>query len=316
MNVFVRSPIHPDAVALLRADPRVETVTWDDPAADEWEKEADAVILRGMNITGEEIRRAVRLKVIGRHGAGVDAVDLEAAKAKGIAVMNTPFENSQSVAELAVALMMAAGRHVVDATKLVSQGKWSEGRKGTGCRELYGNTAGFVGYGRIARMAAGILRTAFAMKILAYDPFLIEADWQTVRDEVAPCASLPELFAACDYVSLHVPKSKDTVGMISADVLAASKKGLILVNTARGGLVDEEALCAAMRNGAVGGAAFDVFESEPLVPNSPLLQLPNFIATPHYAGATQECLRRVATTIAKETVAALFGEETPAYRYL
>lgn len=316
MKVFVRAPIHPDAVALLKADPRIETVTWDDPAAETWEQEADAVILRGMNITGEEIRRAARLKVIGRHGAGVDAVDLEAAKARGIAVINTPFENSQSVAELAVALMMAAGRHVVDATKLVSQGKWNEGRKGIGCRELYGNTAGFVGYGRIAKIAAGILRAAFSMKILAYDPFLTEAGWQALRGEVTPCASLHELFAVCDYVSLHVPKTKDTVGMISANVLASSKKGLILVNTARGGIVDEAALCEAMRNGTVGGAAFDVFENEPLAPDSPLLQMPNFIATPHYAGATQECLRRVATAVAKETVAALFGEETPAYRYL
>lgn len=316
MKVFVRSPIHPDAVALLRADPRVETVTWDDPAAGEWEKEADAVILRGMNISGDEIRRAARLKVIGRHGAGVDAVDMEAAKDKGIAVMNTPFENSRSVAELAVALMMAAGRRVVEATRLVSEGKWAEGRKGTGCRELYGNTAGFVGYGRIARMAAGILRNAFSMKILAYDPLLGAADWKAVREEVTPCASLKDIFAACDYVSLHVPKTRDTVGMVSADVLAAAKKGVVLVNTARGGLVDEEALCEAMRNGTVGGAAFDVFEHEPLDPASPLLRLPNFIATPHYAGATQECLRRVATAIARETVAALFGEETPAYRCL
>jgi len=315
MKVFVRAPIHPDAVALLRADPRIETVTWDEPAAAEWEKEADAVILRGLNISGDEIRRAEKLKVIGRHGAGVDSVDLAAAKAKGVVVMNTPFENSQSVAELAVALIMAAGRHVVDATHLVADGKWAEGRKGSGCREMYENTVGFVGFGRIAKIAAGILRDAFSMRILAYDPFLSGADWQALGDTVTPCSSLCDLFSAADYVSIHVPKTKETAGLISAEVLAAAKKGLVLVNTARGGVVDEHALYEAMRAGTIGGAAFDVFEHEPLAPDSPLLKLPNFIATPHYGGATQECLRRVATAIARETVAALFGEETPAYRY-
>lgn len=316
MKVFVRAPIHPDAVSLLRADPRIETVTWDEPAAAGWESEADAVILRGTPITGDEIRRAAKLKVIGRHGAGVDAVDLEAAKAKGIVVMNAPFENSQSVAELTVALMMASGRHLVDATRLAGGGRWAEGRKGTGCRELYGNTAGFVGFGRIAKMAATILKSAFSMEILAYDPCLSEAEWDGLRELVMPCASLCDLFTTSDYVSIHVPKTKETAGLISAEVLAAAKRGLVLVNTARGGVVDERALCQAMKDGTIGGAAFDVFEHEPLDPENPLLKLPNFIATPHYAGATQESLRRVATTIARETVAALFGKETPAYRYL
>lgn len=316
MKVFVRAPIHPDAVALLRADSRVETVTWDDPAAGRWEEEADAVILRGLNISGDEIRRAARLKVIGRHGAGVDSVDLEAAKAKGIVVLNTPFENSRSVAELTVALIMAAARRVVDMARLIETGAWAEGRKGSGCRELYGNTVGFIGFGRIARMTATMLKNAFEMNVLAYDPLLSEADWGRVKALATPCNDLHRLFAAADYVSVHVPKTKETAGMISAEVLGMAKKGLILVNTARGGVVDEAALCEAMRAGTIGGAAFDVFAQEPLDPASPLLKLPNFIATPHYGGSTQECLRRVATAIAKETVAALFGEETPAYRYV
>lgn len=316
MKVFVRAPIHPDAVALLRADTRVETVTWDEPAAAEWEKEADAVILRGTNISGDEIRRAAKLKVIGRHGAGVDAVDLEAARSKGIVVMNTPFENAQSVAELTVALMMATSRHIVDATRLVADGKWAEGRKGAGSRELFENTVGFVGFGRIARKVAAILRNALSMRVLAYDPLLSDAEWKSLQDLAVPCPGLGDLFADCDYVSIHLPKTAQTVGLISAEVLAASKRGLMLINTARGGIVDEAALYDAMKAGAIAGAAFDVFENEPLDPASPLLTLPNFIATPHYAGATEECLRRVATTIARETVAALFGEETPAYRYL
>ena len=316
MKVFVRAPIHPDAVALLRADHRIETVTWDEPAAADWEKEADAVILRGMKIRGDEIRRAAKLKVIGRHGAGVDAVDLEAAKEKGVKVMNTPFENSQSVAELAIGFMLASARNIVDATRLVRDGKWAEGRKGAGCVELFENTAGFVGFGRIARMVATTLKTGFSMKIHAYDPFITDEAWAEMKDFVTPCKTVRELFATCSYISIHVPKTRDTAGLVNADVFSAARKGLILVNTARGGVVDEAALYNALKDGTVRAAASDVFETEPLDTASPLLALPNFIATPHYGGATEDCLRRVATKIALETVAALYGEEDPAYKYL
>ncbi len=316
MKVFVRSAIHPDAVAQLKADSRVGVVLWDDPAIDAWEDEADAVILRGLAIDGDAIRRAKKLKVIGRHGAGVDSVDLAAAKEKGVKVMNTPFENSRSVAELAVGLMLACGRNMLGAAGLVRQGKWAEGRKGTGCVELAGSTAGFVGFGRIGRMVGTMLKTAFSARLLAYDPFVTEEQWASMRDFVTPRKTVEELFAACDYISVHVPKTRDTVGLISANVFAAAKKGLILVNTARGGVVDEAALYEALKSGIVRAAACDVFDSEPLDPASPLLSLPNFIATPHYGGATEQCLRRVATTIARETVAALFDEETPAYRYV
>ncbi len=316
MKVFVRAPIHPDAVAQLRADSRVQTVTWDESAAARWEEEADAVILRGTDITGDEIRRAAKLKVIGRHGAGVDAVDLEAAKERGLIVMYAPFENSQSVAELAVGFMLACARNMVAADRMVRDGQWKEGRKGKGCIELFGNTAGFVGFGRIARMVAGILKNGFNMNILAYDPLLSEAAWAELKGFATPCKSVKELFAAAQYVSIHVPKTKDTVGLINAEVFAAARKGLILVNTARGGVVDEKALYDALASGTLSAAASDVFDKEPLDTASPLLSLPNFIATPHYAGATDDCLRRVATAIAKETVAALFGQENPSYRYM
>lgn len=316
MKVFVRAAIHPDAVAYLRAEPRIQTVTWDEPEAARWEEEADAVIIRGLDITGEEIARCRKLKVIGRHGAGVDAVDLEAAKAKGIKVMNTPFENSQSVAELAVAFMLASGRNIGGASALVREGNWAEGRKGKGCVELSGATVGFVGFGRIAKLVATMVKTAFAARVRAYDPFVSPQAWAEMRDFVSPCASVEELFASCDYISIHVPKTKDTAGLVNAKVFAAAKKGLVLVNTARGGVVDEAALYDALKNGTVRAAASDVFEKEPLDTASPLLSLPNFIATPHYGGATEQCLQRVATTIARETVAALFDEETAAYRYL
>ncbi|WP_199823649.1 hydroxyacid dehydrogenase [Labrenzia sp. OB1] len=313
-RVFVRAPIHGDAVALLRSDPRVQVTTWDDPQVDAWETEADAVIVRGLEVTADEILRAKRLKVIGRHGAGVDSVAVDAAREKGIIVLNTPFENTQSVAELTVTLMMASARRLFASSELACTGRWAEGRKGTGCRELFQNTVGFVGFGRIARMTARILTSAFDMRVLAYDPKLPAATWQALQGDVTPVENLETLFANSDFVNVSLPKTNETSGLVSRAAMAASRPGLILVNTARGGIVDEAALFDLMSHGVIGAAAFDVFEQEPPDGDNPLLKLPNFIATPHYGGATQESLERVAKTIAKETVAALFGMETATHR--
>ena len=315
MKIFVRAAIHPDAIALLSADSRVETIRWDEAGIETWAEEADAVIIRGMEMSGDDIRRCKKLRVIGRHGAGVDAVDLDVARELGIKVINTPHENSQSVAELAVGFMIASGRRMLEANNFVRDGKWAEGRKGKGNIELFQHTVGFVGFGRIARMCATILQ-GFSMKIRAYDPFITNDQWAEMNDFVTPCKTLEELFASCTYISIHVPKTKETQGIINAKLFAGAKKGLVLINTARGGVVDEVALYNAMKDGTVRAAAFDVFEDEPLDPGSPLLTMPGFLATPHYAGSTEECLQRVATACARETLAALFDEENPAYRYL
>jgi len=316
MNVFIPFPIHADALAWLRANSRVRTITGDEPDAADWEKKADAVILRSTKISGDEIRRAARLKVIGRHGVGIDVVDLDAAREKGIKVLNAPFENTQSVAELAVGFMLALARRIPQAINHVRSGLWAEGRKADGCTELFENTVGFVGFGRIARKTATILKNGFSMKILAYAPRITDAAWNDLRDFVTPCKTLPELFASSSYVSIHVPKTKETINLIDANILAAAKKGMLLVNTSRGGIVDEQALYSALVNGTIRAAASDVFAKEPLDVDSPLLTLPNFIATPHYAGTTEDCLRRVSAAIARQTVAALFDEEDPAYRRL
>ncbi|WP_126976635.1 hydroxyacid dehydrogenase [Frigidibacter oleivorans] len=312
-TVFLLASIHGDAVDLLKADPRLDVVTWDDARIENWRDEADAVILRGLDLRGDDIRAARRLKVIGRHGAGVDSVDIEAARERGIVVLNTPFENSQSVAELSVTLMLAAARRVVQAHHLVRTGGWAEGRKGRGCRELYRNRVGFVGYGRIARLTADILRNAFEMEVAAYDPKLPDSVWQD-QTGVTRVESLTDLFASCDFVSVNLPRTPETTGLISQQVLAAARPGLILVNTSRGGIVDEPALAAALADGPIGAAGMDVFQQEPPSPDHPLLSLPNFIATPHYGGATQESLRRVACSIARETAQALFGQATEYYR--
>jgi D-3-phosphoglycerate dehydrogenase / 2-oxoglutarate reductase len=312
-TVFLRSPIHDDAVAFLKADARLDVVTWENARMDNWREEADAVILRGMDLPGEDIRAAKRLKVIGRHGAGVDSVDVAAARERGIVVLNTPFENSQSVAELSVTLMLSAARRVVYADHLVRNDGWAEGRKGKGCRELFRNRVGFVGYGRIARMTADILRNAFEMEVVAYDPKIPAEFWQEA-DNVVRADKLGDLFAACDFVSINLPRTPETTGLISEAVLGQAKPGLILVNTSRGGIVDEVALASALETGQIGAAGMDVFEQEPPSPTHPLLSLPTFIATPHYGGATEESLRRVACSIARETALALFGTATESYR--
>ena len=313
-RVFVLAPIHDDAMAQLKADVRIEVIAWNQSGVERWIEEADAVILRGLSLKEEDVRRAKRLRVIGRHGAGVDSVPLEAAKARGIAVLNTPFENSRAVAELVVALMMASARKLVHADRLVKIGAWKDGRAGIGSRELNGARVGFVGFGRIARMAATILRDGFDMQIHAYDPLLPEAAWEVSGQGVTLHTEIGALFAPSDFVSINLPLTADTRGLVSDEVLSASKPGLILVNTSRGGIVDEAALAARLRDGTLRAAASDVFEKEPPDPSAALLQLPNFIATPHFGGATEDSLRLVGKTIAAQTILALFGEADAAYR--
>ncbi len=312
-NLFVLDPIHAEAVAALRADASVRTVTWDDEDIANWKEKADAVIVRARPLSGEEIRAACRLKVIGRHGAGYDKVDITAVKERGIALIVTPFENSQSVAELAVALMLSAARMIPAAASAVKSGGWNAAKKQFVGNELAEKKAGFVGFGRIAQKTADMLRSAFAMEIYAYDPFLNAGQWKALPG-ATPCASLEELFAVCDYVSLHAPKTPETQNMINKAVLSHAKKGLILINTARGGLVNEQDLLDALRSGTLAAAASDVLSQEPAGADHPLLACENFIATPHFGGSTADCTRKVALAVVRETVAALSGKENKAYR--
>ena len=314
MKLFVLDPIHQDAIAFLRAQNEVEIITSDMPLIAKWIEQADGVIVRGTAVSGASIRAAKKLRAIGRHGAGYDKVDVAAVKEKGIALINTPFENTQSVAELAVALMLAASRNVVQVHAEVKNGDWAHARGKLGGSELSGHPVGFVGFGRIARLVAGILKTAFAMPVLAYDPLIPQDAWAALRGLATPCPDLGELFASCDFISIHVPKTENTKNLIGAELFSKARKSLVLVNTARGGVVDEAALYRALSEGQIRAAASDVFAVEPLDAASPLLRLPNFIATAHYGGSTGDSLRRVALAVARETLACLHGAGDPAYR--
>src|SRR4051812_41903891 len=257
----------------------------------------DAIAVRSATkVTAEIVEAGGRLKVIGRAGGGVDNVDLEAANKRGIVVMNTPGGNTITVAELTVAMMMAVSRHVPQATASVKGGKW-EKKKFQG-RELFGKTLGVIGIGNIGSVVVDRC-LGMKMKVVAFDPFISEA---AAREMGCETVTLDELFRRSDYVSIHVPLTEQTRGLIGKDALAKMKKGAFLVNCARGGIVDEPALVEALSSGHLGGAALDVFAEEPVKPDHPLLKLDSFICTPHLGASTEEAQQNVATALAEQMV--------------
>src|SRR6266850_5404037 len=257
--------------------------------------DADALVVRSATkVTASLIAAASRLRVIARAGTGVDNVDVSAASARGIVVMNAPGANSISVAELAVGLMLAMARHLPAADAAMKQGKW-EKKKFLG-EEVREKTLGLAGLGRIGQEVAR-RAGAFGMRIIAHDPYISE---DVVADLGVELVSLDDLFARSDYLSLHMPSTSTTKNIVNAERLAKAKKGIRIINTARGDLIDEKALADAVEAGQVGGAALDVFEVEP--PKDPRLQmLPQVIATPHIAASTREGQELVGM----ETMAAL-----------
>ena len=241
----------------------------------------------------EIIAAAKRLKVIGRAGIGVDNIDIPAATARGIVVMNTPFGNSITTAEHAIALLFAAARQIAAADASTQAGKWEKNRfMGV---ELYAKTLGLIGCGNIGALVAE-RALALKMKVIAYDPFLsLERAVKLGVEKV----ELDDLLARADLISLHTPLTEKTKNILSAESLGKTKKGVIIVNAARGGLVDEAALRAALDSGHVAAAAFDVFVVEP-AKESALFGAPNFVATPHLGASTNEAQENVALQIAEQ----------------
>jgi D-3-phosphoglycerate dehydrogenase len=243
--------------------------------------------------TKEVIAQAKNLKVIGRAGIGVDNVDIPAATAAGVVVMNTPFGNSITTAEHAIAMMFALARQLPAADISTQAGKWEKNRfMGV---ELYAKTLGLIGAGNIGSIVAD-RANGLKMKVIAYDPFL--SPERAVEMGVEK-VELDDLLARADVITLHTPLTDKTRNILSAEALAKTKKGVMIVNCARGGLVDEAALRAALESGQVGGAAFDVFVEEPAKTN-PLFGAPNFIATPHLGASTSEAQENVALQVAEQ----------------
>jgi D-3-phosphoglycerate dehydrogenase len=244
--------------------------------------DADAVVVRSATrITADLIAAAPRLRVIARAGTGVDNVDVQAATARGIVVMNAPGANSVSVAELTIGLMLALARHIAGADATMKQGRW-EKRAFLG-QELRDKTLGLAGLGRIGQEVAR-RATAFGMHLIAHDPFIAE---QVAAGLGVELVSLDDLFRRSDYLSLHMPSTPQTRHLVNGARLAGARRGIRIINTARGDLVDEAALAAAIESGQVAGAGLDVFEREPTV-DQRLQRLPQVVATPHVAASTRE----------------------------
>lgn len=259
--------------------------------------EADALVVRSaVQVTSDVLKRAPKLRVIGRAGVGVDNVDLDASTAAGVLVMNTPGGNAVSVAEHTLALMLSMARYIPQATASTKSGKW-EKKKFLG-NELRGKTLGIVGLGSVGREVVKRAR-AFEMTIAGYDPFVTS---QIAEDLGVTLMSLPELYSKCDYISLHVGLTPATENMLSTEAFAQMKTGVRIVNCARGELIDDAALKLAIESGKVAGASLDVFTVEPTTAEYPLFAVDQITATPHIAGATEEAQEIVGVRIAEQMV--------------
>ena len=285
MKVVIADQLPPSAVAVLSSEPDWQVDARAGRARPELLSDvgdADALIVRSATrVDAELIAAAPRLRVIARAGTGVDNVDLEAASARGILVLNAAGINSVSVAEHACALMLGLARSIAVADAALKQGRWE--KKNLVGAELRGKTLGILGLGRIGQEVA-VRAHSFGMTVLAHDPFIAA---HVAEDLDIELVSLDDLLARSDYLSMHLPATPATKHLLDAKRLAASKRGIRIINTARGSLIDEAALVAAIESGQVGGAGLDVFETEPPTDDR-LISLPQVIATPHIAAATVE----------------------------
>ncbi len=299
MKILVCDPVSPKGIALLQQRPEFQVVVLPQrlSEAELLPVVADAVALvvrSETKVTRNVIAGAPQLRVVGRAGVGVDNVDVEAATQRGIVVMNTPGGNTISTAELTFSMLMALARNIPQANASMKAGEWN--RKAFGGTELYGKTLGVLGMGRIgAELARRAI--AFGMRVVAYDPYLSLSRAKALQVELVE--QLDELYARADFITVHMPLSDETRNMINAAAFAKMKKGVRVLNCARGGIVNEADLIAAVQEGTVAGAALDVYETEPLPKESPLRGLPQIIMTPHLGASTEEAQENVGIEVAE-----------------
>ena len=254
----------------------------------------DALIVRSRTkVDRDVLERGLRLKLVARPGTGLDNIDVDFAKSKGVAVVNSPESLVEGVAEHVVLLMLALSRKLVAADVGTKAGKWE--KNALMGREMKGKTLGIVGLGRIGRRIAEIGKT-LGMAVLFYDVITIPPD--VVASLGAKVVGLDEIFSTSDFITLHVPMTPDTAHMVGAERFAQMKKSACIVNTSRGGVIDEEALAGALKEGRIAGAALDVFEKEP--PTGAILTAPNAILTPHIGGQTEEAQTNAITVIGEK----------------
>ncbi|HBV96316.1 MAG: D-3-phosphoglycerate dehydrogenase [Peptococcaceae bacterium BICA1-7] len=304
MKVLVMDGVSEAGLAPLRQNSDIEVVIGKKMTEDELVEvipQYDGMIVRSATkVTARVLEAADRLKVVGRAGVGVDNIDLEASTRKGVLVVNAPDGNTIAATEHTIAMMLALARNVPQAVAKMKEGIWD--KKAFLGVELRGKTLGIVGLGRIGSSVATRAH-ALEMDVIGYDPFITEEKASSMAIELV---SLEDLYRRADFITVHMPKTKETYRMINDKAISFMKKGVCIINCARGGIIDEEALYRAMEEGKVAGAALDVFEKEPNT-ESPLLKLPNFIATPHLGASTKEAQLNVAVDVSEEIVSALTG---------
>ncbi|GLU46650.1 phosphoglycerate dehydrogenase [Nocardiopsis ansamitocini] len=304
--VLVAEELSPAGIALLEEDFDVRSVNGADrsqllPAL----AGVDALIVRSATkVDAEALAAATALKVVARAGVGLDNVDVEAATKAGVLVVNAPTSNIISAAEQAINLLLASARNTAPAHAALVNGEWKRS-KYTGV-ELYDKTVGVVGLGRIGVLVAQRL-SAFGTKLIAYDPFVQPARAAQIGVEVV---SLDELLERSDFITVHLPKNKDTLGLIGDEALRKVKPSVRIINAARGGIVDETALYHAVKEGRVAGAGIDVFAKEPCT-DSPLFELENVVVAPHLGASTHEAQEKAGTQVARSVKLALSGEFVP-----
>lgn len=304
--VLIAEELSPATVEALGPDFDVRSVDGTDrPALLEALADASAILIRSATmVDAEAIGAAKQLKVIARAGVGLDNVDIKAATTAGVMVVNAPTSNVVSAAELAIGHILSLARFIPDANHSAKAGEWKRS-KFTGV-ELYEKTIGIVGLGRIGTLVAQRL-AGFGAELVAYDPYVTPARAQQLG---VTMLSLDELVTQSDFITIHIPKTPETTGLIGADQFALAKPSLRIVNASRGGIIDEDALYAALKSGRIAGAGLDVFVHEPPT-NSPLLGLDNIILTPHLGASTDEAQEKAGVSVAKSVRLALGGELVP-----
>jgi D-3-phosphoglycerate dehydrogenase len=298
MKIFILDAFHPAGVDY--AAQHFDVVRWDDPKVKGWADEADGVMVRMTPIRAADLARAKKVKVICKQGVGFDSIDIQAAAKHGIPVLRTPGVNSEAVAEMAMALALSAARRVTETDRMLRAGAKIDRTKILGV-EMWQKTVGVIGMGNIGSRVARKWQGAFEAKIVFYDPYVSKSEYRRA-------SRLEDLLKEADLVSIHVPLTGETRKMIGAPQLALMKKTAVLVNTSRGGIIDEAALYEALKAGRIFAAGLDVWEVEPPPKDAPLLSLPNVVGTPHAAGGTFDTQERSSLQVAMQVVEVLQGK--------
>jgi D-3-phosphoglycerate dehydrogenase len=309
-SILILGRIHEAGLDVLRARPGVSFEVLASPSEPDILAKApaaDAIIVRTTRLTAAAIDAAPKLKIVSRHGVGYDNVDMAALDRRGIPLALVGNVNALSVAEHTLSMMLTIAKDAIAYDRATRDGNWKL-RDSFRATELSGKTLLLLGFGRIGREVAKRAQ-AFGMTVLAYDPYVRGAAMYAAR--VQPVPKLEEAIPRADFISIHLPMTPETKGVIGAPQLAAMKNTAVVISTARGGLVDEAALASALRSGQIRAAGLDVFVDEPPAADNPLLTLDNVLLSPHIAGLTEECAMRMAVVSARNALAGLDGNVDP-----